>query len=63
MTQNFSQNPPSSEPQALTHLDSEGQAQMVDVSAKVQAVRHAVAAGAGANASYYVCYYSSWQRS
>lgn len=30
---------------SLTHLDSQGQAQMVDVSAKVQTVREAVAVG------------------
>ncbi|NET30405.1 MAG: hypothetical protein F6K19_00105, partial [Cyanothece sp. SIO1E1] len=29
----------------LTHLDAQGQAQMVDVSAKAQTVRHAVAVG------------------
>ncbi len=39
MTQNFSEQP------ALTHLDEQGQAQMVDVSAKVQTVRQAVAEG------------------
>lgn len=45
MTQNFSQISPNSEPQTLTHLDAEGQAQMVDVSAKAQTIRHAVAVG------------------
>ncbi|MDX2241157.1 MAG: cyclic pyranopterin monophosphate synthase MoaC [Leptolyngbyaceae cyanobacterium bins.302] len=45
MTQNFST--PSangSEPSSLTHLDAQGQAQMVDVSAKTPTVRQAVAA-------------------
>ncbi len=32
-------------PASLTHLDSQGQAQMVDVSAKAQTVRQAVAVG------------------
>jgi len=32
-------------PDALTHLDAQGQAQMVDVSAKAQTVRRAIAAG------------------
>ncbi len=45
MTQNSSQDFLTSEPQTLTHLDAKGQAQMVDVSAKTQTVRHAVAAG------------------
>lgn len=38
MTQNFSQNQP------LTHLDAQGEAQMVDVSGKSPTVREAVAA-------------------
>ncbi|MBW4513603.1 MAG: cyclic pyranopterin monophosphate synthase MoaC [Timaviella obliquedivisa GSE-PSE-MK23-08B] len=45
MTQNSFQNFPASEPQILTHLDAEGQAHMVDVSAKTQTDRHAVAVG------------------
>jgi cyclic pyranopterin monophosphate synthase len=45
MIQNSSQDSPASEPQTLTHLDAEGQAQMVDVSAKTQTIRQAVAAG------------------
>lgn len=39
MTQNFSENP------SLTHLDDQGEARMVDVSAKETTVREAVAAG------------------
>ncbi len=38
MTQNFQKN------SALTHLDNQGQAQMVDVSAKVPTIRQAIAA-------------------
>lgn len=37
--QEFSQKPPN-----LTHLDAQGQAQMVDVSGKTPTIRHAVAA-------------------
>ncbi|MBF2027751.1 MAG: cyclic pyranopterin monophosphate synthase MoaC [Oscillatoriales cyanobacterium C42_A2020_001] len=46
MSQNFSSPAfqPSQNP-SLTHLDSQGQAQMVDVSAKSQTVRQATAAG------------------
>jgi cyclic pyranopterin phosphate synthase len=45
MIQNPSQDSPASKPQPLTHLDAEGQAQMVDVSAKAPTIRYAVAAG------------------
>lgn len=45
MIQNSSEESLASEPQALTHLDAAGQAQMVDVSAKSQTIRYAVAAG------------------
>jgi cyclic pyranopterin phosphate synthase len=45
MTQNFSLPPAErSDASPLTHLDAQGQAQMVDVSAKLQTVRQAVAA-------------------
>jgi cyclic pyranopterin monophosphate synthase len=47
--QNFSKNnPPSNapiEPNLLTHLDSKGQAQMVDISTKAVTVREAIASG------------------
>jgi cyclic pyranopterin phosphate synthase len=46
MTQKFSESSSSpTETSALTHLDDQGQAQMVDVSQKEQTVRQAVAAG------------------
>ncbi len=45
MIQNSSEESSATEPQTLTHLDGAGQAQMVDVSAKAQTIRHAVAAG------------------
>ncbi|XHX77493.1 MAG: cyclic pyranopterin monophosphate synthase MoaC [Stenomitos frigidus ULC029] len=45
MTQNFSDIPPFPANQALTHLDSQGQARMVDVSTKQQTVREAIAVG------------------
>jgi cyclic pyranopterin phosphate synthase len=46
MTQEYFQNSPNSlSQQGLTHLDSGGEAQMVDVSAKVSTVRQASAAG------------------
>ncbi|MDX2230750.1 MAG: cyclic pyranopterin monophosphate synthase MoaC [Leptolyngbyaceae cyanobacterium bins.349] len=46
MTQNFfGSNPQNPDAPPLTHLDEQGQAQMVDVSAKVQTVRQATAAG------------------
>jgi len=45
MTQNFSDIPASPANQALTHLDSQGQGQMVDVSTKQQTVREAIAVG------------------
>jgi len=46
MTQNFSESISEiAETPALTHLDAQGQAQMVDVSDKTQTVRQAVAAG------------------
>lgn len=46
MTQNFSESmSQSAEPSTLTHLDAQGQAQMVDVSDKTQTVRQAVAGG------------------
>ncbi len=41
--ENSSSNSPPTEGKALSHLDSQGQAQMVDVSAKSQTVRRAVA--------------------
>lgn len=45
MTQNFSQTSTTdSDAASLTHLDAQGQAQMVDVSAKIQTVRQAIAA-------------------
>lgn len=50
MSNTFSENfpqatPDSLSPAALTHLDTQGQAQMVDVSAKTQTVRQAIAVG------------------
>ena len=45
MAQNFSESTSNrADSSALTHLDAHGQAQMVDVSAKLQTVRQAVAA-------------------
>jgi cyclic pyranopterin monophosphate synthase len=44
MTQNFLSRSDNSIP-ALTHLDEQGQAQMVDVSSKAQTVREAIAVG------------------
>ncbi|MBW4691815.1 MAG: cyclic pyranopterin monophosphate synthase MoaC [Lyngbya sp. HA4199-MV5] len=44
MTQNFSDTPSIDSP-PLTHLDAQGQAHMVDVSAKQQTVREAIAVG------------------
>lgn len=41
----FSENSENAESPALSHLDAQGQAQMVDVSAKPQTVRRAIAAG------------------
>jgi cyclic pyranopterin phosphate synthase len=45
MTQKTSASSNSSSKQPLTHLDQQGQAQMVDVSTKAATVRHAVAVG------------------
>jgi len=45
MIQNSAENLSSIAPQPLTHIDSQGQAQMVDVSAKQPTVRQAIAEG------------------
>lgn len=45
MTQDNFSNSPTNTAKALSHLDSQGQAQMVDVSGKVQTVRQAIAVG------------------
>lgn len=45
MSQNFLSSSETGSSSSLTHLDSQGQAQMVDVSAKATTVRTAIAAG------------------